>query len=154
MDGSYQMNEIIRINRNEYPTISISDSIVSEIMIDSNTVVFKFDNPGLWIKNNDEDCFHRTRKSVLTLYDCDIDNINIFLLTEKYISGEKQRIKEYLEFEEIVDYINKKTMSYEIVQEYKSDIGSMFVGRIRDKKLKADCYLQIDYKKLGFTYDE
>jgi len=154
MDGSYQMNEIIRYYRYEYPVLSISDCVASEIMIDDNTVVFKFDNNGFWIKNNDDDCYHRTRKSILTLYDCDIENIDIFLLTEINILGEKRRVKEYLEFEEFVDNINKKTMSFEIIQEYKSDVGSLLVGRIRNKTMKADCYLQIDYKKLGFTYDE
>ena len=132
----------------------ISDCVASEIMIDGNTVVFKFDNTGFWIKNNDDDCYHRTRKSILTLYDCDIENIAIFLLTEKNISGEMRRIKEYLEFEEFIDNINKKAMSFEIIQEYKSDIGSLLVGRIRNKVIKADCYLQIDYKKRGFMYDE
>lgn len=44
MDGNYQMNDIIKYYRYEYPVISISDSVVTEIMIDDNTIVFKFDN--------------------------------------------------------------------------------------------------------------
>ncbi len=154
MDGNYQMKEIIKYYRYEYPAISISDSVVSEIMIDVNTIVFKFDNVGFWIKNNEKDCYHRTRKSTLTLYDCDIENIDIFVLAEKNISGEKLRIKEYLVFDEFVDEINNKTMSFEIVQEYKSERGSLVVGRIRNKNIKVDVYIQIDYKKLRFAYDE
>ena len=45
-------------------------------------------------------------------------------------------------------------MSFEIVQEYKSERGSLVVGRIRNKNIKVDVYIQIDYKKLRFAYDE
>lgn len=148
------MNEIIKYYKNEYPEISISDCITSNIMIDGNTIVFKFDNNGCWIKENKDDCFHRTEESILTFYDCDIENVDIFLLTEKNIDGEKLRIKEYLEFEEFVSNVNKKTISFEIVQEYKNNMGSLFIGRIRGNAKKADCYLQIDYKKLRLVYEE
>ena len=148
------MNEISRQYRCEYPAISISDCITSKIIVDENTVTFRFDDIGVWVKNNEFDSFHRTKKAILSLYKCDIENIDLFILKEKRIFGKACRIREYLEFDEFVSGINAEEFHFEIVQEYKSNMGSLFVGRVRNKKAKADCYLQIEYKRYGVLYEE
>ena len=59
-----------------------------------------------------------------------------------------------MEFDEFAEIINKNIWRLEVIQEYKSDMGSLFVGRIRGESIKGECYLQIDYKQYGFKYDE
>ena len=73
------MIEIVRCNKYEFPAVSISDSIISNIQFDDNIVVFKFNKMGFWIKKSIDDIYHRVKDSELVLYDCDVENIDIFI---------------------------------------------------------------------------
>ena len=47
-----------------------------------------------------------------------------------------------------------KRWSYEIVEEYYSALGGMFIGRIIEAKKSMWCYLRMQFRNIVYLWDE
>lgn len=139
-------------NKNFYPKFSISDSAVNNIKVINNNVLLFFNDDGFWVKENDMDEYHRIKNAILKLTDCDLENINIFVMRKKIFNGNVYYVEEYIDFEIFLNNINNKFWDLEIVQEYWYDLGGMFIGVLKDNDERMDCYIQVEYKNEEYRY--
>ena len=152
MECSKMMNYNRCLDENFYPKFSISDSIVDNIKVINNSIFLYFDDNGFFVKENDGDEYHRTKNAILKLNDCDLENINIFATKKKLFDGNLYYVKEYKDFNDFLNNINNKTWGLEIIKEYWYNLGGMFIGALKDKNERMDCYIQVEYKNEEYKY--
>lgn len=120
---------------NAYPNIILSDCLVDEIQVDDNDIILKFLKHGFVIKDVEDSHYYRTKSAQIIMKECDIDNISIQLVYRKRgVNGKVIHIIKDIELQTFFNDILKKRWSCEIVEEYYSALGGLFIAQIRESK--------------------
>ncbi|SFL30460.1 hypothetical protein SAMN05216390_1184 [Lachnospiraceae bacterium KH1T2] len=147
-------NRIIKLCEDLYPKVLVSDCTIDNISISDNIVQFSFNSRGIWVKKKENEEYCRVHDAFLKLYNCDIENVDIFYESVKEISGEIVIIKKYCDLEDVILKVNNGKWRLTIIQEYWCDIGELFICSIRDKEKSHTCYIRIDSKEKKYEYCE
>ena len=149
------MIEILRERECKFPTISVSDSVIDNIQIVNSTITFRFNNNGFCVRNAKDKSYRRVSNAQFVLFNCAVENIDIFILEETHIFIRKKYVKKHLDFNSFTQNVNNKNWRFEVIQEYKSDVGGLFIGHILGmRKTHNLCYLRIDYGRFGYKYND
>lgn len=120
---------------NAYPNIILSDCPVDEIQMNEKDIIIKFLKHGFVIRDDGDSRYYRTRSAQIIVKECDIDNISIQLVYRKRgVSRQEIHIVKDIDLQIFLNNILTKRWSYEIVEEYYSALGGMFIGRIIEAK--------------------
>lgn len=137
---------------NAYPSIILSDCFVDEIQINNNEIIFKFLTCGFVIKENSR--YYHTKSALLIFEHCDIENISIQIIyIKKGLFGNKRIIQD-VDMAAFLDNILIGKWKYEIVEEYYSAMGGLFVGRIKTAKAKIWCGIKMQFQSIKYLWDE
>ena len=149
------MIDIVRKRECVYPAISISDSVIEDIQITDKTIAFGFDKWGYWVRNHESENYHRVSNAQLLLFECDLDSIDVFLVEMTGVLFKRKYVERVIDFNTFMDNINNKKWKFEVIQEYKSDVGGMFFGCVREMGRRyCRCYLEVLYKQYGYQYSD
>lgn len=137
---------------NAYPSIIFSDCFVDEIQIKNKEVILKFLTCGFIIKENSK--YYHTKSAQVIFKQCDIENISIQVVhNKKGLFGNKRVIQNVDTVVFIENIVNGK-WKYEIVEEYYSALGGLFVGRIRMEKAAMWCCVEMQFESMRYLWDE
>lgn len=137
---------------NAYPSIILSDCFVDEIQINNNEVILKFLTCGFIIKENSK--YYHTKSAQIIFEQCDIENISIQVVhNKKGLFGNKHVLQDVDTTAFIENILNGK-WKYEIVEEYYSALGGLFVGQITEAKEKMRSCVKIQFKSMVYLWDE
>lgn len=140
---------------NAYPNIILSDCLVDEIQVNDKDIILKFLKHGFVIRDDGDAHYYRTKSAQIILKECDIDNISIQLVYRKRgVNGKVIHIIKDIELRTFFNNILKKRWSYEIIEEYYSALGGLFIGKIRESKKSMWCYIKMQFKNIVYLWDE
>lgn len=140
---------------NAYSDIILSDCLVDEIQVDDNDIILKFLKHGFVIRDDKDSHYYRTKSAQIIVKECDIDNISIQLVNRKRGVNRKEiQIITNIELQTFLNNILTKRWSYEIVEEYYSELGGLFIGQITESKKSMWCYLRMQFKNIVYLWDE
>lgn len=140
--------------KNNYPHIMISDCLVDEIQLVNQDIILKFSTYGIIISNKEKSNSYRTKEAQIVLENCDISNISIkYIRRQRKITGVKNVVQD-LEFNTFINNISKGVWKLEMVEEYYSVIGGMYIARIFSKRERFWCYIQINFKDISYYWNE
>ena len=140
---------------NAYPNIILSDCLVDEIQVNDKDIILKFLKHGFVIKDVEDSHYYRTKSAQIIVKECDIDNISIQLVNRKRgVDKEGIRIITDIELHTFLNNILKKRWSYEIIEEYYSALGGLFIGQIIESKESMWCYIKMQFNNIVYLWDE
>lgn len=137
---------------NAYPSIILSDCIVDEIQINNKKVILKFLTCGFVIKVNSQ--YYHTKSAQVIFEQCDIDNISIQVVHNKKGLFGNKRVLQDVDTAAFIENILNGKWKYEIVEEYYSALGGLFVGQITEAKEKMRSCVKIQFKSMVYLWDE
>lgn len=139
--------------KNVYPNIVLSDCIVDGIHIDGENVIINFFNSGFIIKENNSSKYYRTYNSQIIFEKCDIRNCSIkFVYKNKKIS--KENIVKDMELNTFFKNISTEKWHFEVVEEFYSVVGGMYIGKVRNQKKSFWCYIKIYFENIIYLWNE
>ncbi len=140
---------------NDYPNIILSDSIVNNIQFDNGNIILNFIESGIIIKSSNDSKYYRTKAAQIILEKCDINNISIKYIHKKRwkMNMETDIVKE-INWDIFMKNIQKKKWQYEIVEEFYSDIGGIFIGKVWKQKKSFWCILKIYFCNITYFWNE
>ena len=140
---------------NAYPNIILADCHVDEIEVNDKDIILKFLEHGFVIRDDEDSHYYRTKSAQTIVKECDIDNISIQLVYRKRgVSRKEIHIIKDIELQTFLKNIYKKKWSYEIVEEYYSALGGLFIGQIKELKKSMWCYIKMQFKNIVYLWDE
>lgn len=140
---------------NAYPNIDLSDCLVDEIQVNDKDVILKFLKHGIVIRDDKDSHYYRTKSAQIIMKECDIENISIQLVNRK--RGVNRREIQFItdiELQTFLNHILSKRWSYEIIEEYYSALGGLFIGQITESKKSMWCYIKMQFKNIVYLWDE
>lgn len=143
---------------NKYPDIILHDCVITNIEKNGDDIAVNFDEWGFAIKDIETGMYYRTDPSQIVIKECYIDNISI-----KEIRT--QQLSEELFFETVYDIepkrfmkkINKGKWKFEVVYEYYSYGGALYIGQVDNKKKGKKsfwCCVELQFKELLYLWNE
>lgn len=140
---------------NVYPNIILSDCIVNSIQSANGHVIFHFIESGIIVKS-DMDCgYYRTKAAQIQLEACNIDDITIkYVHKRKWKDDLETAIVKEIRWEEFSKKICNKKWQFEIVEEFYSATGGVFVGQVRKPTKKCWCMLKIYFHNIKYFWNE
>lgn len=141
--------------KNEYPNIILSDCIVDGIQIDNQNIIMKFSESGIVIKESSNSKYYRTRAAQIILENCDMDEVLIkFVYKKKGIIKTKADILKDMKLDTFFQNISTAKWHFEIVEEFYSDLGGIYIGKVRKQKVSFWCYIKIYFENIIYFWDE
>lgn len=141
--------------KNAYPNIILSDCIIDEIQVSNQDIVIKFLRHGFVIKDDASSKYYRTKSAQIVIKECDIDNILIqYVYNKKKLGGKVIQVIKDMKLHTFFNNISEQKWRYEIVEEYYSEVGCLFIGKIRVAKNSMWCYIKIFYKDIIYFWNE
>lgn len=137
---------------NAYPSIILSDCFVDEIQINNKEVILKFLTCGFIIKENSK--YYHTKSAQVIFEQCDIENISIQVVHNKKGLFRNKRVLQDVDTAVFIENIVNGKWKYEIVEEYYSALGGLFVGRIRTAKATMWCGVKMQFQSIKYLWDE
>lgn len=138
---------------NVYPNIILSDCIIDDIYIDGENVIMNFFDSGFIIKDYNSSKYYRTYSSQIILEKCDISNSSIKFVCKKRKKLKVNIVKE-MEFNTFFKNISTSKWRFEVVEEFYSDVGGMYIGKVRSQKESFWCYIKIYFKNIIYFWNE
>ena len=143
---------------NKYPEIILSDCIITNIERKGDDIVVDFGDDGFVIKDTEKDKYYRTTPSQVVIKECDIDNIDIKEIRTQQLSEELFFKTAYdVEPELFIKNINKGKWKFEVVDEFYSCVGALYVVHVQPKKKKQksfDYCVILQFKELLYLWNE
>ncbi|MCM1220981.1 MAG: hypothetical protein NC548_41495 [Lachnospiraceae bacterium] len=140
---------------NAYPSIILSDCFVDEIRVNDKDIEVDFLRFGFIIKETEDSEYYHTKPAQIVMKDCDIDDISIqFVYRKKTVTGNISHIIKDIEPCVFLKDLSRKKWSYEIVEEYYSALGGLFIGKIHEAKNSMWCYIKIQFKNIIYYWNE
>ena len=140
---------------NAYPNILLSDCSVDEIQVTEKDIIIKFLKHGFVIRDDGDSRYYRTKSAQIIVKECDINNISIQLVYRKRgVSRKEIHIVKDIDLPIFLNNILTKRWSYEIVEEYYSALGGLFIGQIKESKKAMWCYIKMQFKDIVYLWDE
>ena len=138
---------------NLYPDIILSDCTVSEIQVKDNGLVLIFSDYG-FIKKDMDNKYYRTEGAEIVIegYNNEelfIKEIRTHQLSEEIFFDSMNDI----EFEKLLRNVNSGKWKLEIVEEFYSTGGGVYICQIRDEE---DCfwiYIKMRYRNLIYLWN-
>ena len=141
--------------KNAYPNIILSDCTIDEIYVDNHNIILQFIKQGFVIKDNVNSRYYRTKSAQVVIEECDIDNILVQYVHVKSRRGHRLiKVVKDIEFNVFLGNLLNHKWKYEIVEEYYSELGGLFIGKIKDAKNSMWCYMKLQYKDIIYFWDE
>lgn len=140
---------------NAYPDIILSDCAVDKIQVSDKDIIVKFLKYGFVIREDGDSEYYHTKSAQIVIKECDINNISIqFVYRKRVMTGRIINMIKDVEPCVFMKNISRKKWEYEIVEEYYSELGGLFIGRIREAENSMWCYIKIQFKKIIYFWDE
>ena len=139
--------------KNAYPNIILSDSVIDDLQINNGNIILNLRRLGFAL--NCDGKFYCAKSSQVVIEDCDIYNISVqFIYRKKKISGKTINVIKDIAVKEFINNISNQKWKYEIVEEYYSETGGLFIGRIREKKHSMWCYVKAQFENMVYYWNE
>lgn len=140
---------------NKYPDIILSDCMITNIQGKEGEITVKFSEYGFFKKDSQSNKYFRTDTAQIVINECDVDNIFI-----KEIRN--QKLSEELYFESMYDIepsifmenISTGKWKFEIVEEFYSTGGALYIGKIRADENSFWCHVKLRFKNLVYFWNE
>lgn len=143
---------------NKYPEIVLSDCSITNIEKKGDDIVVDFGENGFAIKDIQKSAYYRTTPSQVVIKGCDIDNIEIKEIRTQQLSEELFFESAYdVESEYFIKKINKGKWKFEVVYEFYSCVGALYIGHVNSKKKKQKsfwCCVMLQFKELLYLWNE
>lgn len=89
------------------------------------------------------------------LENSDVDNITInFVRRRNNFLARETAIVQNVELFTFIKNISSFRWRFEIVEEFYSDLGGIFIGRVRKKKESVWCYIKIYFQNIIYFWNE
>ena len=125
---------LIQYRNNIYPQIDVFDCVIKSISVSSCDIVFSFDENGYWLKESENDSFHRVYPATMTLKKCNVNNIALFIIERKTLLGKTYQTRKYIDFRYFVSMLCSNQCKFEIVQRYYYECGCLFYCKFYKKE--------------------
>ena len=139
--------------KNAYPDIILADSVIDNLRVDNKNIILNLERRGFAIKCNNG--LYYTKSAQVIIEDCDIENILVRCIYKKKF-GKMINVVMDIGANELFYNISSKKWRYEIVEEYYSEMGVFFIGRIvSDTKhtvVKKSACRDILYQNMHFLF--
>ncbi len=140
---------------NKYPDIILSDCLITNIQTKGSEVTIKFSEYGFVKKDSQRNKYYRTDAAQIVIEQCEIEDISI-----KEIRT--QRLSEDLYFDSMYDVerkvflenINAGKWKFEIVEEFYSTGGGLYIGQIRGDQHSFWCHVKLQFKNLVYFWND
>lgn len=140
---------------NQYPNIALSDCVVKGIRIKEDKIKVIFSEYGFFIKESKDNAYYRTFPAEILIKGCTLDYTTIKLLRmEQLADGRYIEIAEDVEAMDFIEYVNTEKWSLELVQEFYSCTGGLYVGRIGEGEKFFWCYIKLYFEKIVYFWNE
>lgn len=140
---------------NKYPDIICTDSVITDIQMDKGNVVVDFSKYGFFIKDDCQKKYYRTDGAQIAIEGCDIDSIIIKEARTHQLSETIYFDSIYdIEVEDFQKNISGGRWKFEIVEEFYSTSGGLYIGQIRENETTFWCYIQIKFEKLIYFWND
>lgn len=70
------------------------------------------------------------------------------------MSRKEIHIVKDIDLQVFLNHILTKKWSYEIVEEYYSALGGLYIGQIKELKKAMWCYIKMQFKNIVYLWDE
>lgn len=138
---------------NLYPDIILSDCTVSEIRINNTEMVLKFSDYG-FIKKDRNNKYYRTDGAQVVIEGCDIESVSIKEIRTQQLCEEIYFDSMYdIETKTLFENVNMGKWRLEIVEEFYSTGGGIYIGQIRNEEDVFWFYIKMRYKKLIYLWN-
>lgn len=147
---------------NKYPEVTLHDCMITNIEKSGDDIAVDFDKfdsygkYGFWLKDIETGRYYRTGFSQIVIKECDIDDITIKEIRTQRLSEKLYFDTVYdIEFNHFMKKINKGAWTFEIVYEFYSGIGALYIGQIHNKKHESFwCCIKLNFKELCYFWNE
>lgn len=136
-----------------YPNVILSDCVITKISLNDIGVVVGFSAYG-FIKKEDDNKYYRTDGAEIVIEGLDMDNISIKEIRTQQLSEELYFDSMYdISTKDFCEKINSKEWKFEVVEEFYSTGGAMYIGQIRNGNKPFWCYIKIRYTNLRYLWN-
>lgn len=140
---------------NSYPDIILSDCLIVGIQIKNGKIIVDFSEYGFIKKDSKSNKYFRTDGAQVVIEKCDIDNILIKEIRTNQLSEELYFDSTYdIKTIDFLENINTGKWKFEIVEEYYSTGGGLYIGQIRKKEDTFWCCIKISFKNLIYLWND
>ena len=140
---------------NKYPDILLSDCEVTAIEAKGNEIIVNFSEYGFFIKDSERNNYYRTNAAQIVIEGCDIENISIKEVRTQQLSEELYFESMYeIEAKDFLVNINTGKWSLEIVEEFYSIGGGLYIIRVRENENSFWCYIKLRFRNLVYLWND
>lgn len=141
--------------KNKYPNIILSDCVVDDIRINDGDIIMEFMKSGIIIKESSNSKYYRTHEAQIVLEKSDIENVSIkCVYKKKRIIGTTVDIVKDMERDTFFENISKGKWRFEIVEEFYSCVGGMYIGEVHKKNQSFWCCVKFYFKNIIYFWNE
>lgn len=138
---------------NAYPNIILSDSVIDDLKIDNRNIVLDLKDIGFAIKCNGK--YYRSKSAQVIFDNCDNENVIIKRIhRKKKINGAIINVMDEIEINDFFTNISSRKWKFEVVEEYYSTMGGLFIGKIRQRKCSEWCLVKMQFKSMVYYWDK
>lgn len=142
---------------NKYPEISLSDCIITNIEKSGDDIIVNFGEDGFIIKDLEKNAYYHTDPSQVIIRGCDIDNITIKEIRTQQLSEELFYNSVYeIDAKSFLKKINKGKWELQMVYEFYSCSGALYIGHIQNKKKNQKsfwCCIMLQFNELLYLWN-
>lgn len=141
--------------KNGYPDVMLSDCIIDGIQMDNLNVVIRFSKTGIIVKESNNLQYYRTHAAQVILKNCDINNISMKMIQKKGgIINRKTEILRDICVKKFYNNIANAKWRFEVVEEFYSDVGGIYIGKVRNGKESFWCYIKVYFNDILYLWNE
>lgn len=138
---------------NAYPNIILSDSVIDDLKIDKRNIVLDLKGTGFAINCNGK--FYRSKSAQVIFESCDSENVIIKRIhRNRKINGAIINLIDEIEINVFLTNISNRKWKFEVVEEYYSAMGGLFIGKIREEKCSEWCLVKMQFKSMVYYWDK
>lgn len=140
---------------NKYPDIILSDCLITGIQVNGSDVIAKFSEYGFAKRDGIQNKYYRTDAAEIVIKQCDIANVSIKEVRTQHLSEELYFDSMYdVEPEIFLENINTGKWRFEIVEEFYSAGGGLYIGQIGKEEDSFWCHVKLQFKNLVYFWNE
>lgn len=141
--------------RNKYPDIILSDCVITNIQVEGTEITVEFSEYGFVKKDSQRNKYFRTDTAQIVIEQCDIDNVSIKEIRTQRLSEDVYFDSMYdIEFSIFLENVNTGKWKFEIVEEFYSAGGALYIGQIREGENTFWCHVKLQFKNLVYFWNK
>lgn len=138
-----------------YPDIILSDCLIVGITVKGEKILIDFSELGFAVKDEKSGSYYHTNGAQIVMEECELDDLSITEIRTQQLSDELYFDSVYnLENKDFLNNINSGKWEFEIVEEYYSVNGGLYLGKVWEKEESFWCCVKIRFKELKYLWND